>query len=345
MYNKYDSSKPSAVDLCKLILAICILTIHTSLFKPLPSFVEWIIYGMLLRMGVPYFFIASGFFYWQKVKKVVNSAEKVRICENNYIMHNLHPFLFFSSASLVVHTALAFHRTGINGAMETIHNAVFYPLGAMWFVSSCMMAVVVITELRNHRKLLYIIAISGYMFALLSNTYWFFVSETKFSIIIELYLEYFVSARNGIFIGIYLFGIGVLLSENKETIDQLSLGKIISVIAVLTVAQLMEILLVYGKPMKDDSSLFIIMPHLAAAIFLFSLKIYMPYSLETSKQLRRLSTYIYFLHPLFNATIGTIILIKLQNVVLNTIIVFSCCILTWISTQKSKNKCIRKVLP
>lgn len=341
---KSDEST-SAVDLFKLFFAICIMLIHTSFFSILSDFGRWLVTSIILRMGVPYFFISSGYFYWKKVLKSPTSIEWGTACAKKYINRNIWPFLFFGTASLIINAALALHRNGLEGLVSTIHNAVFYPLGAMWFVASCMVAVVLITGLNKQRQIVLFMGCLGYMFALLCNTYYFLVEGTMIGRFVDLYLQYFVSARNGIFIGVFLFGIGTYLADKGEAICK-KLGRSIYLLLGVTLClQIVESILLYGNSMRDDASLYLTMPVLSALVFLVSLMWNMPYGNKTSLYLRRLSGYVYFIHPLLNASIGTVILITVKSTMLNTFVIASGCMIVWFLTRNSDSVFIRKILP
>lgn len=56
--------------------------------------------------------------------------------------------------------------------MHEKNNAIFYTPGAMWFISASMIAAIIIALLFNREKFLVIVAILGYSFALITNTYY-----------------------------------------------------------------------------------------------------------------------------------------------------------------------------
>lgn len=345
MNKKEASSNATAVDTFKLFFSICIMALHTSLLKITSPFSEWMITSTVLRMGVPYFFICSGYFYWKKIINGPKTKEWVSKCARGYVLRNINTFVFFSSAGLIVHTALEFHRNGLEGAVITIHNAIFYPLGAMWFVSACMIAVVIITILRSHKVLVTVLGISGYIFALICNSYFFIVEGTAIGRFVDLYLQYFVSARKGFFIGILFIGMGALIADGEYWLIKIKNKTLCLLFIMLFLFQLLESKFLFERTIRDDGSLFLAMPLLAAIVFVISLRVKMPFSMSRSIYLRRMSVYFYCLHPLLNATIGTVIIIATGNVILNFIVIFGGCVILWLLTQKSNNKYIRAILP
>ena len=51
------------IDFLKLFFALCIVGIHTDLVKIFPSeHTQWYVMQVVFRMGVPFFFVVSGYF-------------------------------------------------------------------------------------------------------------------------------------------------------------------------------------------------------------------------------------------------------------------------------------------
>lgn len=62
--NKSNSQVNGAIDIAKLIMAILVIGIHTNPF----SYNVWLDrgFGILTRLCVPFFFVASSYFYWKR---------------------------------------------------------------------------------------------------------------------------------------------------------------------------------------------------------------------------------------------------------------------------------------
>ena len=58
------------------------------------------------------------------------------------------------------------------------------------------------------------IAVGLFLFALLCNTYYFIVKDTAFDIVVKQYMRFCISARNGVFLFIYML-IGYIISSNS----------------------------------------------------------------------------------------------------------------------------------
>lgn len=122
--------------------------------------------------------------------------------------------------------------------------------------------------------------------------------------IINVYMKFFVSARNGVFTGVLLLALGIKCGETETRYSR----RLISIVTALAfLVYLIEILFVarMGEP-KDDGSLYI--THLifvpALLLFLTGIKI------ECRKihiQLRNYSTEIYLLHRIIILLVSIIV--------------------------------------
>ena len=65
MDNDVKNGNLQMVDLMKFILAILVITIHSS---PLTGSYEYILTGIIARIAVPFFFISSGYILYTKLQ-------------------------------------------------------------------------------------------------------------------------------------------------------------------------------------------------------------------------------------------------------------------------------------
>ena len=74
------------IDLLKFIFSICVIAIHSSLFKEINTTLYISTTMGLFRIAVPFFFITSGYFYYRKLSS--NQDTKI------YILKLIKIFLF-----------------------------------------------------------------------------------------------------------------------------------------------------------------------------------------------------------------------------------------------------------
>lgn len=123
----------SSVDIAKLLFAIGVVMIHTGCISG-TDLGSWLVMHGVLRLAVPFFFCAAGFFFCKSLEKSNNIKSTTR----NYIKRLLVPFCFW----LLVNLPFVIHQLASNGdsflkiVARIARNLVFYPWGAMWFVSA-----------------------------------------------------------------------------------------------------------------------------------------------------------------------------------------------------------------
>lgn len=120
------------------------------------------------------------------------------------------PFCVWDGLGLLWELIHEVFNKGIEYSLVVIHNSFFYPRGAMWFLSACGVAALIIVFLYEKECILIIVALFNFCFALIANTYYFCtINIPVIKSFVDEYLFLFVSARNGIFVGLILFGTGV----------------------------------------------------------------------------------------------------------------------------------------
>lgn len=119
--------------------------------------------------------------------------------------------------------------------------------------------------------------------------------------IVDAYLEFFISARNGIFVGFPFLYIGFLLADYKGKIND-NLLLLSGVIAVSI--YLIEIFEIKNFNSIDDGALYITQLFVAPLLIIVLLRIRI--KCVFSYFLRKVSSYIYFLHRLVMLLIGNI---------------------------------------
>ena len=112
------------VNITKLILAISIVAMHCGLVPER----SWLM-TFVCRLGVPYFFVASGFFFERKLRRdTPKNAVKL------YIKRLLLPYSVFSVVWIL--QMLIDNALGHVGVWETVlrlaQSILFYPRGALW---------------------------------------------------------------------------------------------------------------------------------------------------------------------------------------------------------------------
>lgn len=280
-------------DIFKFIFAIFVIAIHTNLLKGDYSNIAWYVSHGLFRIAVPSFFVISGFFYGKKIYQKTD-AERKEITKS-YIKKLLIPFFFWLILNLPFKFIEYYHDMSLVKTIVTlVRDFVFYPWGALWYISSLIVAVLLINVLLKKISLKKILIISSilYLFALICNNYYFLVQNNFIGRIIDTYMKICESGRNGLFVGLLFVSLGVfiydLFAKKKINYWICFIGMIISYALLVG-----EIFLIRGQRFLDDGSLYIML-----VIFIpFFIAYFTKYQSKLNTTfVRKLSTGIYYSH-------------------------------------------------
>lgn len=335
------------VDIVKFVMCIFIIAIHTNLCSFLPSSMEYWIEKALFRLAVPFFFLTTGFLLENKRSKCLD-LEEIKKVFINYTKRLIRMLVIFEPISLAITIVKELHdKMPIwKIILLTIRRIIFYPTGALWYVQACIIGIWIIYLFykMNLRRLIIPIGAVLYIFALLSNSYYFLIDKTYFGKAVDLYLLIANSARNGLFVGFFYLYIGMIAYRIYQ-LHCLSKRIIVMGLIVSYFLYLFEIFLLRKSLMKDDGSLFVVLPIVVSFLLLACVQHHSNTKNTGVILMRNLSTGMYLLHsPVLNI-IKYIVVLSRQFFapvlfVLTIIISAFICLLSY----RSKNKFINTLL-
>ena len=281
------------LDILKFVFSLFIIAIHVNLLDVKISIVNLFIVKCLFRLAVPTFFAISGFLYEKKVYNL--SLDSRKNITKKYIICLLIPFVFWLIIDLPFKYIEMRKTLSISSTIkELIKWGLFYQWGALWYISALIVSIILIYILRKKLSIYKICAMSIplYLFALISNNYYFLVENTFVGNVILKYREIFISERNGIFEGLLFVSLGVIVYNyfHKNKINYKKCGVMIILAYSLFVT---EVFLIKDKTSLPDGSLYLIFIILIPLIVAFFTRF------STHKKfviLRHFSTGFYFLH-------------------------------------------------
>lgn len=196
------------IDILKLFFSLCVVCIHAWLYTKLPAPFDYYVEKGLLRLAVPFFFVASGFFLAAKYERQAYDsacAKKITIAYTK----NLLPYLLVFN---VLYILLSIPEYINGGGYKTIQALFFYPVGATWFLLACIIGAwcIYFFVVAKKERLILPVASILYIFALLCNSYFFVSERIGWDGFILAYMKIFVSARNGFFVGFLFLHIGFI---------------------------------------------------------------------------------------------------------------------------------------
>ena len=147
------------------------------------------------------------------------------------------PFVFYVVLNISLDVFLKIINSydfSIKWVLRTVQKLLFYPPGAMWFLSACISGILFLYPFLKLRKIntALFIGFFLYLFAMTCNTYFYTVKDNfLLSNFIGLYIKLFKSARNGLFVGFFYLSIGIKCYEiyKKQNINYKTLCFVIPV--------------------------------------------------------------------------------------------------------------------
>ena len=282
------------VNIAKFILAVSIVAMHCAL---VPDH-SWLM-TLVCRLGVPYFFAASGFFLQKKCSKADAGTSVKR-----YIKRLLLPYSVFSAVwiiQMLVDDAIA-HVAPSNAIMNVLQHMLFFPRGALWYVWASILGALMLYPFIKRGKLLQALPLGIPLFlaGLLANNYYFIADSSRWlKPVVDGYLRVCLVSNNAPFVGFVFLLIGMLMSEYYGWIaEKISIRSAFALL-VMTCALLIceDIFIVKMDNSIGDGAFYLSQLIYVPTVFYLTTRIPCPHlSREFLTTAKNLSTGIYFLH-------------------------------------------------
>ena len=282
------------VNIAKLILAIAVVAMHCALVPD-----HSLIMILLCRLGVPYFFVASGFFLQRKC-----TVNPLSLAVKGYIKRLFSPYAVFSVVwiiQLLIDDAIA--QTGFwEAALKLLQYLLFFPRGALWYVWASIIGVLMLYPFMKRNKLIHALPLGILLFAvgLLANNY-YFIAESRAWLkpIVDGYLRIFLVSNNAPLVGFVFLLIGMLMSEYYDKLALKNNDITGFLLCVISCALLLyENSIIASKSVSvGDGAFYLSQLVYVPAVFYLTTRIPCPHlSSHISRTAKNLSTGIYFLH-------------------------------------------------
>ncbi len=294
----------AAVDYLKLFLALGIVALHTGFLLNFQS--GFYIHAIVFRLGVPFFFLTSGYYLAAKTKKEDN---KTII---DYIKRLIYLYLILSTCYLIINV---FRYDSFNPS--TLLDGIWFILtgrsqSVMWFVGALITSCIILMHVKDEKKLRVslITALILYIIGLLFNTYAFLINNKYFGFLYNFLVQKFSNNSNALFEGYLFVGIGYYINKYRKdyklkyNIMYLIIGFLVLIGEVILIHKHLDKLVNYEYYLSH----IILIP----SIFLCLLKIKLNCN---SIFIRKLSSYIYYFHYMF-----IILLIWINNLYPNELL-------------------------
>lgn len=279
------------IDILKAICAFLIVCIHVPFLGTLGAY-----FTTLTRIAVPIFFMITGYFYADVVKRGGETSQ-IRKLLKLVIEANLIYLLWDCFYAVVRWNPDFFQNT------FTLKNLIKFLLlnespfsGHLWYLGAILyvLTIVLSVDKLDYGKLLYyltpLLLLGDLVFG-------------KYSIIIWHKELPYILVRNFLFVGIPYFCIGQLIRNGMgRRIEKNTLGCLIVAFALTSI---LERVLLVNIGMNATRDHYISTTFLAVTVFLFALKC------DGHKGVlaaigRKYSTWLYILHPIFITSLGAV---------------------------------------
>ena len=274
------------VDIAKIIFALGIVALHTGFL--LNTSYGFYIHTIVFRLGVPFFFLTSGYYLAKKNKN--NSRENIF----EYIKKLLPIYLILSIVYLIL------NEVRYNSfSPGSILNGVWYIFtgrsqSIMWFVGALIISVFIISLLNDKKKLQtgLKVAVILYIIGLLFNTYAFLINNEYFGFLYSFLVENFGNNSNFLFEGFLFVGIGYYLEKyyKKDTSKTRSI-----ILLILGMILLVAETIIIKKNLENIENYEYFLAHLLIVPSLFNILVNIKINIKTNI-IRKLSSYIYYFH-------------------------------------------------
>lgn len=270
------------IDMVKFVFAILIFSLHLPKYGGGGEAMQ-IIAQFLGRLGVPFFFMASGFFL---AKKLENDCSGVSVILRSYLFRIGKLFLIWLFIYLPI---IILYRSYTDYENFPLWKEILFMCPAyLWYlVATFIGCIPVIIFFKHYPNLLFLSAIVLYFIGVTGNTYLYM---DGFDVFWSDYLKEFLTTRNGVFFGFPFILFGAIAYKLRNA----KLNKI-CIIAGALISYIIFAVEVFGAKdfynMGKDCSMYFTMPIISYFIFLLSLS--GNKKISGAKIYRMLSSWIY----------------------------------------------------
>ena len=303
-----------AVDIAKFVCAVAVIGCHTQVFSCFGDLANYFSFGVLFRVGVAFFFVCSGYFFFDKIEflqgKIIKSENnRKRLIQ--YLVRLTILYIIWSAIYFIFQFIqwlrspdITFFHLLINFAKSFVVDGSYYHL---WYILCLIYSIPLLYFLlrRINYKTVIISAVLLYALHLIINYNEIFNISSHISIVNK-YLILSGAFGQTLFIAIPLVASGGYIATNQCGIKKPESYFLLIISLLLLLA---ESALIYASSGKIDYSSYIIFTFVTSVIGFLAVK-NIDLNIKNKKafySVRNMSTLIYCLHPLIIKIVKNII--------------------------------------
>lgn len=265
------------IDLGKYFLACLIPFLH----------IPWFDYGSIgdyigqypARLGVPFFFVCSGYFLQKKIDKHEADAKQIF---KHQLIRVLQLFLIWETIYAPIQIYMNTSKSGLSVStiLQWLQTTIMACESCLWYLPALAIGIALLWLFQKINIRISILACcSLYFFGTMFNSYEPIMPSNQ---VVETYFNIFLTTRNGIFCGFPLVFLGSYIA--KKQCKSAHIALVILFIGVLFA----EIYFVRSiVPNETDTSMYFSIPFVM--YFLFTYLVFLSNKLATSKRYEKLS--------------------------------------------------------
>ncbi|MED1945441.1 MULTISPECIES: serine racemase VanT catalytic subunit [Brevibacillus] len=291
--NAGSEKQYGGLDRFRIMAAILVIAIHTS---PLLSINEWADFTLtrtIARVAVPFFFLCTGFFFLQKLG-TDRSRNAFRLKQFLWKVGKLYLLSILLYLPVNVYTGnFTDGFTVFSAVKDLLFNGTLYHL---WYFPGIMLGVCISTFLYTRLSMwnTFWVTLLLYGIGLLGDSYYGLAQMSPYAdSIYQLMFTLFDYTRNGIFFAPVFIVMGGMIANTrrrkKKKITPYAIGFVL-----FGSMLVMEGLLLHAYQLQRHDSMYIFL--IPCMYFLFQLLLF--WKVKNRPALRKLSLYVYVIHPL-----------------------------------------------
>lgn len=305
------------IDILRLFFAICVVIVHTSAFYSVNNTLFFIINMGLCRIAVPFFFIVSGYFLYNKIHLKSETSNTLKKMLKFYFLCVLLEVITLTPIIKII------NRDIWNLSVSAIvGKTIFSGLsGSFWYIFSLILSIFIISPLIKKDKIIscFIIGIILYLIGSAGSCYYGIFKNTIFDTLTKFYTSIFILPQIGFTVAIPFLSMGLLINKYKLNEKFKHSGLIIIVFVLFLI---FESFLLNTKDIATGVDMYLSLLFLVPLILIWAINHKKNIPPKFSNMCRDYSSKIYCIHQIIMYWLLTIFPYTFKNTVLRFAITF-----------------------
>lgn len=288
------------IDLLKFIFSLCVIMIHAQLFKDMSHLAYATLTMGLARLAVPFFFISSGYYFYQNV--CLNKDVK------SYFVKIIKIFIIYELIEVLIYTVPMLPMIQKYGVFIYLWKIISVGLGgAYWYLVSLVLSLLILLPFWRRKSILPLLCIGLgiYLIVFTNDSYGFLFEKTIIQVLSKFHTTIWTWPQAGLCSSLFYLSLGAWIYEKKPSLHYINIYLLIAVIGLLCEAYFLQTHGAY------DANCYLSLIICTPLLLIWALKHeQLPISTE---KLGKMSLYIYMLHPLILNIINFALLLSYES--------------------------------